>query len=289
MNVQDIISVLNFTAFLPEPDDPSESWRKRFPNKRTAVLSLGRSSLSWSALQRNGRPGPVTTLRGEPKDLLAQAALPIRDATDNGWCTVLMNTRYVISLETNLSRRPGSEDLIKTSPRSVLGARFERGKRYAVTHNPETNSSVLLTCDEEYIRKTESMIREAGLSIGRISCGTYCLLRQAIGQTNITKGSEKPLSVLFVVCCLGSVCVLVQDQDRWLELRSRTDVYEDGLEPVIELLAPFRERVAPESEVVVLCDSSQPALEDGLRDLFPGRKFTSLTQPDVLWGLTAQY
>jgi hypothetical protein len=288
MTSHDILSVLNFAAFRPEPDDSSAGWRKRFPNHRTALTSLSRASLVWRRVLRNGRLGEGDVLRGEPKDLLTQIALQIKDAAEDGWCAVSLNTRYVISLETNLSRRPGSEDIIKSNPRSVLGARYERGKRYAVTHSPETNSSILVACDEEHIRKTETLFKEAGLKAGRICCGTYLLLRHALAQTNTVKGGDKPVSCFYVVCSQGSVCALVQDQDRWMELRSRTDVYEDTLDPALELLAPFKQRIPPEIEVVVVCDTVMPELLEGLGRIFDGHKITDLSQPELLWTLMAQ-
>lgn len=288
MTLRDVLSILSFAAFRPEPDDPTASWRRRFPSHRTALLSIGRSTLAWRGFLKNGRPGEGDFLRGEPKELLGQAALNIKDAADDGWCAVSLNTRYVISLETNLSRRPGSEEVIRSNPRSVLGARYERGKRYAVTHSPETNSSILVACDEEHIRKTETMFKEAGLQVGRICCGTYLLLRHALAQTNTTKGGDKPASFFYVICCQGSVCAMVQDQDRWMELRSRTDVYEDTVDPALELLAPFKLRIPAEVEIVLACDNPMPEMAEGLSRIFAGREITDLSQPDLLWTLTAQ-
>ena len=170
----------------------------------------------------------------------------------------------------------------------MLGARYERGKRYAVTHNPETNSSILLTCDEENIRKVETMLREAGLQLGRIFCGTYLLLRHALSQTNTAKGGDKPTSFFYVICCQGSVCAMVQDEDRWMELRSRTDAYEDTVDPALELLAPFDQRIPAESEIVLVCDTLMPEMAAGLERIFNGHKITDLSQPDLLWTLAAQ-
>jgi len=289
MNAKDVFSILNFAAFRPEPDDPSAAWRKRFPNQRAPFLSVGRASLGWRDMTRGGKPGDEgDTAQGEPKELLDQFGAHIKAASEDGWCAISLNTRYVISLETNLSRRPGSEEAIKTNPRSVLGARYERGKRYAVTHNPETNSSILLTCDEEHTRKLETTLREAGLRIGRLCCGAYVLLRHALAQTNVTKSGEKPASYFYVVCCQGSVCALVQDQDRWMELRSRADVYDGSFDPVLDLLQPFKQRIPPDIEMVFISDQSQPELVDKLGGLFVGHKLTDLSQPDLLWTLMFQ-
>lgn len=288
MTLQDILGILNFSSFRPEPDDPSAPWKKRFPSRRTVLLSFGRSLLAWSGLLRNGRFAEGDLMRGDPKESMTQAAFQLKELADDGWCAVSLNTRYVISLETNLSRRPGSEEIIKANPRSVLGARYERGKRYAVTHNPETNSSILLSCDEEHIRKIEGWAKEINLKVGRVCCGTYVLLRHALAHTNVSKNGEKPASFFYIVCCQGSVCALIQDQDRWLELRSRTDVYEDAIEPALELIAPFKSRLSAGMEVVLICDNVMPSLSSSVTDLFYGYKVTDLTQPNLLWTLAAQ-
>jgi hypothetical protein len=288
MKGADILSILNFSAFRPEPDDPSAVWRKRFPGRRSVLLNLGRSAASWRGVQRTGKLGDGDAMAGELKDILTERSFQIKELADNGWCSVSLNTRYVISLEANLSRRPGSEEIIKSNPRSVLGARYERGKRYSVTHNPETNSSILLACDEEHIRKVETALREPGLQIGRVCCGTYVLLRHALAQTNITKSGEKTTSFFYVVCCQGSVCALVQDNDRWTELRSRTDVYEGAAGPILDLLSPFKARLPQDADIVLICDNPIPQLPESLSALFDGRKVVDLTQPDLFWTLLAQ-
>lgn len=288
MNSIDLKSILNFSAFRPEPDDPSASWKKRFPAEKTLIFGLGRSVLSWRPISRSGTPGDPESVRADPKEVLTQSADHLKTLTERGWCAISLNTRYVISLETNLSRRTGSEDLLKTNPRGVLGGRYERGKRYALTHNTETNSSILLTFDEDQTRKVESMFSEAGFRVGRICCGAYVLLKHALALMNTVKGSENPVSTFYVVCCEGAVCALVQDQDRWLELRSRTDVYEEDLTPITDLLAPFHSRLAPEIGITLVCDSPMEGLEDRLSKVFPGREVRDLSEPALLATLMAQ-
>ncbi len=288
MNTIDLKAILNFSAFRPEPDDSTASWKKRFPAEKTVFFGLGRACLTWRAISRTGKPGDLETVRADPKEILAQSSDQIKPLTDEGWCAVSLNTRYVISLETNLSRRTGSEDLLKSNPRGVLGGRFERGKRYALTHNPETNSSILLTFDEDQTRKAEGMFSEAGFRVGRVCCGAYILLRHALSATNTEKGSEKPVSTFYIICCEGAVCALVQDQDRWMELRSRTDVYEDDLTPIADLLAPFHSRLAPEIGITLVCDEPMTGLSERLAAVFPNRAVSDLSQPSLLATLMIQ-
>lgn len=277
-----IQSVLNFSAFRPEPDDSQASWSSRFPGRTTALLHIGRNSVSFSHVDRHGKVGATGKSQGEHKEAFAELGYEIREGVFEGWCTISLDTRYVISVETNLSRKPGSEATLKKDPRSILHARYERGKRYAVTHNPETNSSLLLTLDEENVKKVEALCKEQKLKIGRVCCGTYVLLRHALSVTNIKKGSDSPYSALYIVCCNGSVCALSQEKDNWLEVRSRPDLFTDDLKPFFDLLQPFQERLSETAEIVIACDEPLPQLAEGLAEMFAGRTIKDLSEPGFL-------
>jgi hypothetical protein len=277
-------AVLNFSAFRPEEDDPASSWKSRFSGRPTALVHVGRNSLSYSVIDKKGQETSGGSKRGELKELFAELGPAIKDETTDGWCAISLDSRYVISVESNLSRKKGSEEAVKKDPRSVLHARFEKGKRYALTHNSETNSSILLAMDEENVKKTEALCKEQGLKPGRICCGTYVLLRHALTATNTKKGSEAPFSALYLVSCNGSVCALMQEKDNWMELRSRPDLFEPGgdIAPLLELLRPFEERLGPERGLVVACDEPVNGLPEKLAELFPGRSINDLTEPGLL-------
>jgi hypothetical protein len=291
MTGKDIADVLTFRSFRPEPDDPTAAWKKRFPGLRTLFFGVGKQSVTFRATAKNGRFSTSETLRDvkDLKESLGSGAQAMQAHSDGGWSAVSLHTRYVLSLETNLSRRPGSEDLVKTNPRTVLGGRYERGKRYALTHNPETNSSILLSMDEEFIGRVENSFKETGFNLGRLCCGTYVLLKHALASVNVSKGNEKAASAFFVVLCEGAVCALVQHEDKWLELRSRTDVYEgQDFSPALELVAPFQARIAPEMPVVLVADSVYPGLADATTQAFQGHSVQDMSQPDLLWNLILQ-
>jgi len=291
MKASDIASVLNFSAFRPEPDDPTASWKSRFPNKRTVFFGLGKQTLTVRMIAKNGRPadGEVIPDVKDLKESLAAASSLIRERTDGGWCAVSLHTRYVISLETNLSRRPGSEDIVKSNPRTVLGGRYERGKRYALTHNPETNSSILLTFDEEQLAKIQATFAECGFNVGRVCCGTYTLLTHALDVINTTKSGEAPASAFFFILCEGAVCALVQQDDKWLELRSRTDVYGPAdVSPALELVAPFQSRIPPTMPVVIVADTTIPGLAEVVAQTFEGHEVRDISEPDLLSRLMIQ-
>jgi len=280
--LQYIKGILNFSVFRPEPDDPGAAWKKRFPGKTTVLLNIGRSGLSFSVIDSKGNVKFSDRRRGELRDLLVDFLPTVKENASDGWCAVSLDTRYVISIETNLSRKQGSELALKTDPRSVLHGRYERGKLYAVTHNPETNSSLLLSYDAEFVTKTEFALKERGLKLGRLLCGTYVLLRRALAETNKRKGTENPVSALFVAICSGSVCVLLQEKDNWVEIRSRPDVFLDDLQPLLDLITPFGERLSPEADIVLCCDEPVPGLPEKLGEVFPGHKLNDLSKPGLL-------
>jgi len=275
-------AVLNFSAFRPEPDDPSATWRSRFPKKTTALVHVGRSNVSFCLVESSGEVIPGEEKQGDYKEVFKGLGPAIKGASHDGWCSISMDTRYVISIETNLSRKKGSEEALRKDPRSVLHARYEKGKRYAVLHNPETNSSLLLTMDEENIKKIEDACKQQQLKIGRMCCGTWVLLRHALVATNTKKGSESPVSALYISCCRGSVCALLQEKDNWMELRSRPDLFTDDLQPLVELIAPFAERLSSQSTIVLICDEPVDGLAQKVAAAFPGHALQDMTEPSLL-------
>lgn len=278
--------LLDFSAFRPEPDDPQAPWKSRFPGKATVLLNIGRASLGFSVIDATGKVKFSDRRRGELRDLFVDFLPVVKENASDGWCAVSLDTRYMISIETNLSRKRGSELALKNDPRSVLHGRYERGKVYAVTHNPETNSSLLLSYDSEFISKTEFTLKERGLKLGRLMCGTYVLLRHALSEMNTKKGTEEPLSALFLAVCSGSVCALLQESDNWVEIRSRPDVFFDDVQPFLDLVAPFAERLPDGAAVVLACDEPVPGLPEKLAGVFPGHELKDLTEEGLLAKLT---
>lgn len=246
--------------------------------------------MAYSVVDKKGEKVEGDSARGELKEVFTELGPTIKDLAVDGWCMVSLDSRYVISVESNLSRKKGSEEALKKDPRSVLHSRYEKGKRYAVNHNPENNSSILLTMDEENVKKTEALLKEQKLKAGRMCCGTYVLLRHALVATNTKKGSEAPFSALYLACCHGSVCALMQESDNWLELRSRPDLFEPGgdIAPLVELLRPFEEKLGPDRGIVVACDEPVEGLTEKLAELFPGRPVNDLTEPGLLVRLLYQ-
>lgn len=293
MKLQDIKDVLTFNAFLPEPDDSSATWRKRFASKRSLFLNIGKSCINWMSLGKGCKlqtPGKVDAdQKSELKEIFQNHSAEWRKLTDGSWCGISINTRYIISLENNLSRRKGSEELLKTNPRQALGAKYEKGKRYAVTHNPESNTSLLLTCDEEQIKKIELAAIEASMKVARICVGTYAMIRHLLAEVAKTRPKGELVNpesgVIYIVCNHGAVCILNQLGDQWVELRSRTDVFNEDPQPIVDLLAPFLPRMTNLYTVALLNHDVDIRLSETITNVFPSFTVTDFTKPGQLWAI----
>jgi hypothetical protein len=290
MKLKDIKDVLTFAAFRPEPDDGSAPWPRRFPREKTLLLNVGKTRTSWRGLGRSGQLVDGGIQRGDFKDIASSLAPEWRKLTDDGWCNVSINSRYVISLEGNLPRKEGIEDVIRTNPRAALGSKFERSKRYALTNNPEHATSIVLSCEEDVVKKVEAALAENGLRPGRICCGTYTLLRRLLEHVNpepdpTAKSSGPPplpRTLFLVVCNEGSVCTLMQTGDVWSDLRSRSDFYDETTDPVLQMIDPRRDAANP-LEILFVSDQPGSDLPGRLTEKFPDIKVTDLTGPDHLW------
>ncbi len=295
MKLADIKDVLTFAAFRPEADDRRAPWGRRFVKRRTLLLNIGRGQTSWKAVGKDGRLYDGGVQHGDFKEIAPRMAEEWRSLTEDGWCAVSVNTRYIISLESNVSRKPGVEDLIRSNPRVVLGARYERGKRYAFTNNPESISTILLTVDEEQIKQLENQLKEIGLKAGRICCGTYAMLRRMLEtvHTTETKDADKNAAALKgncldIICCEGSVCVMMEHGDLWTELRSRTDIYKEAdYQAVFEILQPLLSRLDSTSSIRFSADNADSPILQELRTRLPETPITDFSSPDYFWKVLA--
>lgn len=294
MKLKDILGVLNYSAFRPEPDDSSATWLRRFPKERTLLMNMGRKKISWTSLDKRGEFSDGGSSESEFKDALGQNGPEWRALSDNGWCAVSLNTRIMVSLEVNLSRRPGMLEMLRSNPKAVLGAKAEKGKRYGLTHNPESNTSILLACDEELITKTEAQLKEVGMQIGRITCGIYAMILDLISQVTEARKAKaishpgQPFgSVLMIACCEGSICALTQKEEAWTELRSRTDCYSDDMSPVMEIILPLLQNAGSSAHVLFMSDNVGSPFPELLQRRVPGLQVSDVSVPHQSWKLIA--
>jgi len=290
MKLSDIKNVMNFSAFHSEPDDSTAPWTRRFPKKRSLLVNVSRKRVTWRTLEKDGTLGESASQEGELKEIIAQMAPEWRELTEGGWCSVSLNNRFVVSLEINLPRRKGLEELLRTNPKAALGAKAERGKRYQLTHNPESNTSLLLACEEDAITRLESLLKEHQLAPGRICVGAYAMLLELADQVRESRRlrlAQNPDahtgSVLMAALCDGSLCALAQHEEQWTRLRSRTDLFtEEDVAPAAELLLPMIEEAGPETHVLLMHDTPRPGFTDHLTSRVPGLRVNDVTVRDQL-------
>lgn len=297
MTVKDIKDVLTFAAFRPEPDDSTANWAKRFPKSRSLLLNIGRDTVSWRGVEKGGELGESGSMDGDVKEIITDMAEEWKTLADDAWCGVSLNNRFMITLETNLSRKKGAVEAIRTNPKAALGSKAEKGKRYAVNHNPESNTSVLLSVDEDFVTQIESTMKSVGLNLGRIACGPYAMLIDCIDQVDEARRVFKEESpdqalgkVIMVVCCEGSVCAMTTSDEQWLELRSRTGLYTaDDVEPVMKILSPLIDNAGSDAQIIFMADSTGEPVKRLLESSLNGRRFSDVSQPDQLWSILKQY
>jgi hypothetical protein len=267
-------------------------WRKRFRNKQTLLLNFSKEVVSWRSVSKEGVLGEENSIAGSVKEVVQDMSEDWLDLTDGGWCAVSINHRFVISLETNLTRKNGASELIRTNPKAVLGSKSERGKRYALKHNDESNSSILLAVDEDYIKEIETLFKSSGLKIGRICCGIYGMLSESLdqiseAQKDYNENVSEPLGdVILITCCEGSVCILKSDQEKWIELRSRNSLYtQKDMEPLRRIIAPILESLGSNTQIVLSADGTVEGISQMLSELAPNVRINDMSDSYGLWNL----
>jgi len=296
MKLLDVTKVLSMAAFRPDPDDSSFTWEKRFKKRKALFLSIAREGVTWKSMDKNGLLSDSEFVPGSLKDILEDMASEFFELSDGGWCCVSINQRYVISLETNLMRKDTGFDVLRSTPRAVLGSKAERGKRYSLKHNPESNSSVLLSVDEEYIKEVESLFSRFGLKIGRICCGVFSMLSESLEQIEKAreefknnKPENKLGNILNVISCYGSICILRMEEEKWVEMRSRVSLHKGkDLESLKKIILPIVEDMRSEDQIVFSGDESSGYIKEILSEVTPDMKINDISSVNTLWNLMSK-
>lgn len=294
MQLRDILNVLTFTSFRPEPEDYSASWSSRFPNQRTLMLNVNRNSVRWQVMLKGGQIGDGGIEEGEFNEVVQTMADEWKSMIDEGWCSVSINNRFILSLENNLSRKKGYTELLRVNPKSVLGGKFERGKSYALHHHPVTNSSLLLASEELLLKDLQESLRRSGLKTGRISCGLFAIVSDVLTRLHSTtensaeegESSGAPSNYLLIACCEGSVCILKQKDQQWTELRSRSAFFPPGdLSSLSQILQPMLNDWDASSPVIFVSDSKEATNLEQLNAILPGLPIDDVTDENQLWNI----
>lgn len=283
MLLDEIKSVLTFAAFKPEADDSSISWSKRFEGRRTLLLNVGRNQTSWRGISKKGRFEDGGVMEGEFGDIAPQRADEWRSMAEDGWCVVSVNTRFIVSLENNMMRGENAAHLMRTNPRAVLGPKYDRGKRYALCHHPESSASMLLACEEAMVKVTEDVLKLIGMRTGRVCCGLFALTEHAVHQLYVTQRGAVAPDLVLIVACEGSIAVLVQQEGQWRELRCRSGLGPDAVETSLQIITPLVQKVPQGCRVYFVSDGQDPKFRSELMVHLEKLGATDLTQEDLIW------
>jgi hypothetical protein len=285
MKLQAIRDVLSFQAFSPDPDDSNAPISRRLKGKRYVIINVSRAHVSWRSVDRKGNFDRSGRMNGEFLDVLGQMGQEWLGMTDGGWVVLSLNNRFVITQESNLSRKPDAEKIIRTNPKSIIGAKFDRGRRYALYHHPETSASLLLACEDAMVGTFEDAMAKQGLKPVRICCGLFAMVEDYLRRMHAT-GQDGRKDFVLLACCDGSACVLACKNGQWSELRSRSALYGDGdLAPIANLVAPVLNGVSEGTGIVLLHDEKDSDSAKALVEQLASSGAVDVTQPDHLWSV----
>lgn len=285
----DIKSVLTFAAFRPDCDDPELAWAKRFDGRRSLLLNISRNQVSWRSINRKGKFDQSGSHEGDLADVASQRGEEWRSLTDGGWCAVSLNNRFIISLENGLMRADNLNHLLRTNPRSVLGPKYDRGKRYALYHHSDTTASMLLACEDSMIKVTEDVLRGVGLKAGRICCGLFAMMEYAIRSISASSRDQVMGSYLLIAACEGSIAALAQQDGQWRDLRCRSGLGAEGVETALQIVSPLVAKAPPGTPVFFVSDGQDPAFRATLMEQLERVGARDLTQDDLLWKVIGEH
>lgn len=283
MLLDEIKSVLSFAAFKPEADDANVSWSKRFEGRKTLMINVSRNQTSWRGINKKGKLEEGGVMDGEFADIAPQRADEWRMLADGGWCVVSINNRFIVSLENNMMRGENCINLLRTNPRAVLGPKYDRGKRYALCHHPDTTASMLLACEESMVKVTEDVLKTIGIRPGRVCCGLFALMEQVIHNLYTNKRGAVLANMAIIAACEGSISILVQQDAQWKELRCRSGLGPDAVETSLQIITPLLQKLPEGSPIHFISDGQDLKFRNDLLGHLDKFSPTDSTEEDLLW------
>ncbi len=281
--LEDIKSVLSFAAFRPDPDDAGIAWNKRFTGRRSLLLNVNRTHTSWTCMNKRGTFQDGGSQEGDFMEVAPARAEEWRTQTEGGWVNVSLNNRFIISLENNLSRRENYQEMLRVNPKAVLGAKFDRGKRYALFHHPDSTASILMACDDAMVKTTEESLRVNGLKPGRICCGLFAIMEAKLTEIYNAGRPEAKGSFLLVATCEGSIAALAQQGGQWTDLRCRSGVGTDNPEAMLQIVAPLVQKFPAGTPIFYVHDGADEKFGIAMMEQLSRVGAADITERDQLW------
>ncbi|MDF1737511.1 MAG: hypothetical protein P1U86_00015 [Verrucomicrobiales bacterium] len=287
MELKDIKEVLTFAAFRPEADNPRFAWPSRFPKKKSVIVNVSRGHCSWAMVGKNGNIDDVGEADGEFADVAASMGDIWRSNTEDGWVGISLNNRFIISLEHNLSRKKGWQEELRQSPKSILGAKYDRSKRFALHHNPETSASLMMACDDSLIKSIEEAMKANNLRPARICSGLFAMTTNFLNRV-ASDNSLKSQDIIVVTWLDNSLCVLRQKNGQWQDLRCRSGLPSNDDHAVRQMLTPFIEGAEASTKVFLMEDKTGGGFTNSYLPLFGNLNVTDVTEEHNLWKILSK-
>lgn len=290
MLLDDIKSVLTFAAFRPDADDPETTMGKRFEGRKLLALNISRAQVTWRSFTRKGKLDAFGIQDGDFADVAASRGEEWRTLTDDSWCTVSINNRFIISLENGLMRADNTAHLLRSNPRMVLGPKYDRGKRYAICHHPASTASMLLATEDSMVRVTEDVLRGLGLRPARVACGLFALMEHAVAHIYGTGKGSTTGNFVLIGACEGSIAALSEQDGQWRDLRCRSGLGTDGVETALQIISPLVAKAPPGTPVYFVSEGlPDSSFRKDLMEQLERVGARDLTQDDLLWTLLARH
>lgn len=288
MELKDIKDVLTFAAFQPEADNSRFTWPQRFQKKKSVIINVSRGQCSWAMFNRRGEVDNVGEADGEFIEVASQMSDQWRANTENGHIGISINNRFIISLEHNLSRKKGWEDDLRHSPKSVIGSKYDRSKRYALHHNPETSASLMLATDESMLKSIEESMRSHNLRPARICSGLFAMTAYLLTRI-AADNSLKNQDLIIVTWLSGSLCIIRQKAGQWQELRCRSGIMPNDENTVAQMVKPFLDSAQTSTRVLLMEDKKQGGFTRDYLPLFDKLQVTDATEEQNIWNILGKH
>jgi len=288
MELRDLRDVLTFAAFRPEADNPRFAWPQRFPKRKSVIVNISRGHVSWCCLNRKGEVDEIGEADGDFPEIAAQMSDHWNDNTEDGWIGVSVNNRFIISLEHNLSRKKGWQEELRQNPKSVLGTKHDRSKRYALHHNHETSASLLMACDDSMIKTIEETLRNQELRPARLCVGLFAMTANLLHRVAADPGLRAQ-DLIIVTWLDHSLCVLRQKGGQWQDLRCRSGLPPHDESAVLHMVRPFIEAAAPSTRVMLMEDHKSGEFSRSYLHLFGNMHVTDVTEDHNLWNILGRH
>ncbi len=284
MQISDIKDVLTMAAFRPDSDNPNFTWSQRFQKRKSVIVNISKGQCTWAYLDKSGNITEINGAEGEFTQVANDFSGMWQNATDDGWVGISINNRFMFTLEHNLSRKKGWEDEMQKNPKAILGSKFDKTKRYALHHNPESSASLMLACDDGLVKSIEEILRTNNLKPARICTGLYAMttsLLTRIGNDEALKNEN----VLAITWNEGSLSVLKVKKGQWQELRCRSGLAVDDENSIASLLRPFLESIDAKTRIVFMGEKQGCAFSQTYLPQLGNYNVANVTEDNQLWSL----